>query len=165
MDEQPSSPDQDPFDGEPGTGKSRATEPPIDGTANAFAERPRQSFKRRHWGKLLLLTLIGLPAAAFALWVVITLNWSYSDGKRPGSVQKISRKGYICKTWEGMLYTDSRGFRPDSFQFTVRNDSIAHLLQGLVGKQVSLDYEQHVRVPSSCFGDSEYFVVGVKELK
>ena len=126
---------------------------------------PRQSFKRRHWGKLLLLTLIMLPVAAFALWSVVTLNWTYSEGVRPGYVQKVSKKGYLCKTWEGVLYTDLKGFRADSFLFTVRSDSIAHLLQSLSGRQVSLDYQQHVKVPSSCFGDSEYFVSGVHELK
>ncbi|MBC8086484.1 MAG: hypothetical protein H7Z40_04405 [Phycisphaerae bacterium] len=106
-----------------------------------------------------------LPVLVFAVWSVAALNWSYSEGVRPGFVQKISHKGFICKTWEGVLYTDLKGFRADSFQFTVRSDSIAHLLQTLSGKQVSLDYQQHVAIPSSCFGDSEYFVVGVRELK
>ncbi len=126
---------------------------------------PRQSFKRRHWGKLLILLLVMLPVVAFALWSFATLNWTYSEGVRPGYVQKVAKKGYICKTWEGVLYTDLKGFRSDSFQFTVRSDSIAHLLQSLSGRQVSLDYQQHVNVPSSCFGDSEYFVSGVHELK
>lgn len=124
-----------------------------------------QSFKRRHWGKLLLLTLALLPIVAFTVWSLVTLNWSYSEGVRPGYVQKISKKGFVCKTWEGILYTDLKGFRSDSFQFSVRSDSIATLLQTLSGKQVSLDYQQHIGVPSSCFGDSEYFVTGVRELK
>lgn len=126
---------------------------------------PRQSFKRRHWGKLLLLTLVMFPVVAFAVWSAVTLNWTYSEGVRPGYVQKVSRKGYLCKTWEGVLYTDLKGFRSDSFLFTVRSDSLARLLQSLSGRQVSLDYQQHVKVPSSCFGDSEYFVSGVHELK
>lgn len=123
---------------------------------------PRPSFKRRHWGKLLLLTIIGLPVAGFVAWVLISLNWSYSAGQRAGYVQKISRKGFICKTWEGVLYTDiARGFRADSFAFTVRSDSIAKEIEGLSGKRVSVHYEQHVYVPNSCFGDTEYFVIGV----
>lgn len=125
----------------------------------------RSSFKRRHWGKLLLLTLIMIPVAGFAVWSLVTLNWTYSEGDRPGFVQKIASKGYICKTWEGILYNDLQGFRADSFAFTVRSDSLAKVLQSLSGKQVSLHYQQHVNVPSSCFGDSEYFVSGVRELK
>ena len=145
--------------GDPEHGAEESAAPSSDPRA------PRQSFKRRHWGKLLLLTLVMLPVAAFALWSAVTLNWTYSEGVRPGYVQKVSKKGYLCKTWEGVLYTDLKGFRADSFLFTVRSDSIAQLLQSLSGRQVSLDYQQHVKVPSSCFGDSEYFVSGVHELK
>ncbi|MEP6835896.1 MAG: hypothetical protein ABJB74_21080 [Gemmatimonas sp.] len=130
-----------------------------------YAPPPRQSFKRRNWGKLLLFTLVMFPVAAFGIWTAVTLNWTYSEGPRPGYVQKISRKGFVCKTWEGILYTDLKGFRSDSFQFTVRDDSIARLLQGFIGRQVSVDYQQHVNVPTSCFGESEYFVIGVHELK
>lgn len=126
---------------------------------------PPQSFKRRHWGKLLAFTLLMIPVVGFAVWSIVTLNWTYSEGDRPGFVQKIAIKGYICKTWEGILYNDLQGFRADSFAFTVRSDSLAKVLQSLSGKQVSLHYEQHVNVPSSCFGDSEYFVSGVRELK
>lgn len=125
---------------------------------------PRPSFKRRHWGKLLLLTLAMLPVLVFAVWSLVTLNWTYSEGPRPGYVQKIARKGFICKTWEGIMYPELAGFRADSFQFTVRNDSIAHLLQNMIGKHVSLDYQQHIGVPTSCFGDSQYFIVGVRDL-
>ncbi|MEO7362701.1 MAG: hypothetical protein ABI120_20385 [Gemmatimonadaceae bacterium] len=131
----------------------------------ADSRSPRQSFKRRHWGKLLLLTLVMFPVAAFGIWSAVTLGWTYSEGDRPGFVQKIAIKGYLCKTWEGVLYNDLQCFRADSFQFTVRSDSLAKVLQGLTGKQVSLHYQQHVNVPSSCFGDSEYFVSGVRELK
>ena len=131
----------------------------------ASAPLPRPSFKRRHWGKLLLLTLVSIPAVGFAAWSIAALNWTYSEGDRPGYVQKIASKGYLCKTWEGILYNDLQGFRADSFAFTVRSDSLAKVLQSLSGKQVSLHYQQHVNVPSSCFGDSEYFVSGVRELK
>lgn len=133
-----------------------------------FAEspRPRPSFKRRHWGKLLILTLVSLPVVVFVVWSAIALNWSYAEGDRPGIVQKVSRKGYICKTWEGMLYTDlNKGFRADSFQFTIRSDSLARVLEKLSGSRVSVQYQQHIHVPSSCFGDTEYFVTGVRELK
>jgi hypothetical protein len=112
-----------------------------------------------------MLLIVGLPAVVLALWATIALSWSYSSGKRAGYVQKISRKGYICKTWEGTLYTDiARGFRSDSFSFTVRSDSLAHVIESLSGKRVAVDYEQHIYVPTSCFGDTEYFVKGVSVL-
>ncbi len=126
---------------------------------------PRKSFKRRHWGKLTLLFLFGLPAAALAVWTAIALNFSYSEGKRDGYVQKMSSKGWACKTWEGTLYTGiAKSFQSDSFQFTVRSDSIAKLIQSYAGKRVAVDYQQHIGVPISCFGDTQYFVTGVTVL-
>jgi hypothetical protein len=126
---------------------------------------PRKSFVRRHWLAVAMLGVVGLPAIVLALWATIALTWSYSSGKRAGFVQKISRKGYVCKTWEGTLYTDiARGFRSDSFSFTVRSDSLAHVIETLSGKRVAVDYEQHIYVPTSCFGDTEYFVTGVSVL-
>ncbi len=131
----------------------------------APATKPRQSFLRRHWLAVGVFGVLGLPALGIALWATIALSWSYSSGKRAGYVQKMSRKGYICKTWEGTLYTDiARGFRSDSFSFTVRSDSLAHVIESLSGKRVAVDYEQHIYVPTSCFGDTEYFVTGVSVL-
>lgn len=124
---------------------------------------PRKGFFRRHWLLSLLLLVVGLPASGFAAWTAVALNWSYSSGKRAGYVQKISRKGYLCKTWEGTLYTDiAKGFRADSFAFSVRSDSIAHQIEALSGKRVAVEYQQHIGVPTSCFGETEYFVTGVQ---
>lgn len=151
MAETPNSPDHD--------AESASTQG--DATAETPAA-PKRSFKRRHWGKLTVLTLLALPISIFALWAFITLSWSYSSGQRAGYVQKMSRKGYVCKTWEGTLYTDiARGFRSDSFAFSVRSDSLAHAIEALSGKRVSVHYEQHIKVPSTCFGETEYFVTKV----
>ena len=104
-------------------------------------------------------------AAIAILYTWLTLTWSFSEGERVGYIQKLSKSGWICKTWEGTLYTDiARGFRSDSFSFTVRSDSLAHVIETLSGKRVAVDYEQHLYVPTSCFGDTEYFVTGVRVL-
>lgn len=131
------------------------------GAQAAVAVRP--SFFRRHWLAVTLLAVVSLPAIGFGIWTAAALSWSYSEGSRAGYVQKISRKGWLCKTWEGTLYTDiAKGFRSDSFSFTVRSDSIAQVISDLSGKRVTVTYEQHVGVPTSCFGETEYFVVAVK---
>lgn len=137
-----------------------------DATVDAMsARRARPSFLRRHWGKMTFLLLLGIPVLVFGIWAAIGLNYTYSSGERAGYVQKMSRKGWLCKTWEGTLYTDiARGFRSDSFNFTVRNDSIARLLESMSGKRVAVQYDQHNLVPTSCFGDTEYFVTGVREI-
>lgn len=123
----------------------------------------KKSFFRRHWLAVTLLALVGLPTVGVGIWTAAALSWSYSDGSRAGYVQKISRKGWLCKTWEGTLYTDiAKGFRSDSFSFSVRSDSIAQALSDLSGKRVTVTYQQHVGVPTSCFGETEYFVTDVK---
>ena len=137
--------------------------PEIPAAAPPAPAAPRKGFFRRHWLLTTLLVVIGLPVGGLAAWTAVTLNWSYSSGKRAGYVQKISRKGYVCKTWEGTLYTDiAKGFRSDSFSFSVRSDSIARRIEELSGKRVAVDYQQHIGVPTSCFGDTQYFVTGVQ---
>lgn len=136
-----------------------------DPTPPAVAAVPRRSFFRRHWLLTTLAVVIGFPVLGLAAWSAIALSWSYSDGKRAGYVQKIARKGYVCKTWEGTLYTDiARGFRSDSFTFTVRSDSLARAIESLSGERVAVYYEQHIGLPSSCFGETEYFVTSVERI-
>ena len=131
--------------------------------APAAPAAPLHVKKKR--SKLLLIPLVILliPAVIIALWIWIALGWTYAKGERAGYVQKISKKGWLCKTWEGELaMANLPGTMPQIFAFTVRDDSIAHLIEQDAGKQVSLTYEQHRGVPTSCFGETEYFVTGVQ---
>lgn len=101
----------------------------------------------------------------FALWSWITLTFTYASGERAGFVQKFSKKGWVCKTWEGELaMVNLPGAMPEIFYFTVRDDSIASQIEQRMGRRVSLYYEQHVGVPTSCFGETEYFVKSVREV-
>jgi hypothetical protein len=109
--------------------------------------------------------LIAIIAAALVLlagatW--ITLHWTYSDGERAGYVQKLSRKGWLCKTWEGeMAMVTMPGTVAEKFYFTVPDDAVASQINVSVGTRVALHYEQHKWIPFSCFGDTEFFVTGV----
>jgi hypothetical protein len=88
-----------------------------------------------------------------------TLHWSYSSGERAGYVQKFSRRGWLCKTWEGeMAMVTMPGTVAEKFYFTVPNQILAKRLNDSVGKRMDLHFEQHKWLPSSCFGDTEYFV-------
>jgi len=113
------------------------------------------------------LTILLVSAIAlFSLYVYIALNWSYSSGERAGFLQKVSHKGWICKTWEGELSLVAMpGAAPEKFLFTVRDEAIAQKISAAAGKRVTLNYEQHKGLPSSCFGDTDYFVVDVKEIE
>ena len=113
------------------------------------------------------LTILLVSAIAlFSLYVYIALNWSYSNGERAGFLQKVSHKGWICKTWEGELSLVAMpGSAPEKFLFTVRDEAVAQKVSAAAGKRVTLNYEQHKGLPSSCFGDTEYFVVDVKPIE
>ncbi len=111
--------------------------------------------------KWVLMFLI-IPIGLFALYTWIVLSWSYSSGERAGYVQKLSQKGFICKTYEGELILVSMpGTQAEKFYFTVKDPKIAQKINETVGKRVRLTYEQHVGVPSSCFGETSYYVNNV----
>lgn len=115
--------------------------------------------------KALLLTVV-LVVAGAVLWTWATLSYDYSDGERAGYVQKFSRKGWVCKTWEGELaLVNLPGAMPEIFRFTVRDEAVARQIESAVGKRVALKYEQHIGVPTSCFGDTEYFVVNLRVIE
>ena len=113
-------------------------------------------------------TFMGLLVAVvvlFALYTMATLKWSYSAGERAGYMQKLSSKGFVCKTWEGELQLVAvPGSTPEKFLFSVRDDAVAQRITATMGKRVALTYEQHIGVPTSCFGETEYFVTDVKEV-
>lgn len=107
-----------------------------------------------------VVVLVALVAGYFAL----VLNWSYSSGERAGWVQKFSHKGWVCKTWEGELALVSLpGSTVEKFYFTVHDDAVAQQLERVMGKRVSVHYEEKVGLPTSCFGETRYFVTRVAE--
>ena len=121
--------------------------------------------KKRNKALTILLVILLIPVVIIALWIWVSLGYTYAMGERAGYVQKISKKGWICKTWEGELaMANLPGTMPQIFSFTVRSDSIAHVLEQNAGKQVSLTYEQHRGIPTSCFGETEYFVTRVSRI-
>ncbi len=109
---------------------------------------------------LLALLVLGLLAAGY---FYIALNWSYSSGERAGWIQKLSKKGWVCKTWEGELALVSipGSATVEKFQFTAANDQIAAELTEVMGQRVTLHYEEKVGLPTSCFGETRHFVTKV----
>jgi len=110
---------------------------------------------------VILMVMLG-----FAGWTWFTLTYNYSDGERAGYVQKLSRKGWVCKTWEGELsMINYPGAAPEIFHFSVRDEKMAKDIEAVVGKRVALSYEQHINVPTSCFGETEYFITGLRVIE
>ena len=122
------------------------------------------SLSRTH--KLIIVAVLIVPVIGFGLYTWSALTWSYSKGERAGYVQKFSKKGWICKTWEGELAIVSiPGTMSEKFSFTVRDNAVAGRINQTMGKRVALTYQQHVGIPTSCFGETEYFVVDVRNVE
>ena len=119
-----------------------------------------QLSRKARW---IIAGVIVAPILVFTLYTWSALTWSYSTGERAGYVQKFSRKGWICKTWEGELaMVNIPGSLSEKFLFTVRDDKVADYINASLGKRVALSYEQHRGLPTTCFGETDYFVTAVR---
>ena len=146
------------------TDTRRSTAGSVDLGGGAMTPAPKKGGKGK-WITTAILFLVVIPLALIALWVTLALNYSYSNGERAGFVQKLSKRGWVCKTWEGeMALANGPNVVPEIFRFTVRDDAVAAEINASLGRQVKLDYEQHKFLPTDCFGETEYFVKKVAAL-
>lgn len=121
--------------------------------------------RRRASTLKMIFWLLLVPIALIAVYFTVVMNWNYSAGERAGWVQKLSRKGWLCKTWEGeMAMVSMPGAIPEKFLFTVRDDTVAENINKVMGKRVTLHYEEKVGLPTSCFGDTRHFVTQVLQV-
>ncbi len=120
-------------------------------------------FIRNHKLVTILVLVVVTPILLFGGWTFAALHTSYSTGDRAGYLQKLSKRGWLCKTWEGELQINAvPTTAPEVFAFSVRSDSIAQMLNKFQGQRVVVTYAQHKGVPTSCFGDTEYYITGVR---
>ncbi len=118
----------------------------------------------KKWLARIVVAAVLLAAVGGALYTLFTLNYAYSKGERVGFVQKLSKRGWVCKTNEGELaMVNIAGQQATIFNFTVPDDNVAKQIDSYAGHRVVLEYEEHDGVPSACFGDTPYFVTGVKK--
>jgi hypothetical protein len=124
---------------------------------------PKASWRRRLRRAIWICVVLG--ALLTAAYLALVVRFSYSSGERAGYVQKFSRKGWVCKTWEGELaMANLPGAMPEVFAFTVWDDGVAARLNGLMGQRVVLHYKEKVGLPTSCFGDTRHIVDDVRSV-
>jgi len=115
----------------------------------------------RRW-KTILVAVVVIPLVLLSFYTWLALHWNYSDGNRSGTLQKFSRKGWLCKTYEGELWQSVvTNVAPTIWYFTVRDEDVARSLDTLVGRPVRLHYTEHRGVPTDCFAETPYFVDAV----
>jgi len=127
-------------------------------TAGSALNSPR----RRSLRSWLIWTVLAL-CVLLTLYTLFMLSWSYAEGERAGVLQKFSKRGWVCKTYEGELamYVVG-GVAPQIWTFSVRDDAVAGELNKAVGHQVRLHYSEHPGLPTTCFGETRYFVEHVE---
>lgn len=104
-----------------------------------------------------LLAIIFLVAYAY-LW----FDWNPSFSYQEGYLQKLSKKGFACKTWEGELVMEPEFGTQRKFQFSVRDEDIAKKVQENIGMPVHLEYQIHHGITFfGCIGDTLNFVTGI----
>lgn len=130
--------------------------------ANGMSRTRMQQGGAMKVGLIALALLLVLPL--LYLWMM--LSWAYSTGERAGYVQKLSNKGWVCKTWEGELSLITLpGQQAEKFYFSVRDEAVVNKINQLMGQRVSLHYAQHIGLPTDCFGETSYFVTDVRKLE
>ena len=126
----------------------------------APSPRPR----RRRWP--IILAVVVIPFVLFSLYVGLMLSWNYSEGERSGVLQKFSHKGWVCKTDEGELaMTTVPGVAPVIWEFSARDKDVIPQLRAAIGKRVVVHYTEHLGIPTTCFGQTAYFVDSVAAQK
>lgn len=116
-------------------------------------------------GIAIVVAILVAALALFLLYTWMSLSFAYSEGDRAGYLQKFSRKGWLCKTWEGeILLSSMPGAIPERFNFSVRDPAVVGQMQAAMGKRVQLAYSEHRGVPTECFGETSYFATKVAVL-
>jgi hypothetical protein len=116
-------------------------------------------------GFAIMIAVLVAAVALFLLYTWMSLSFAYSEGDRAGYLQKFTRKGWLCKTWEGeILLSSMPGAIPERFNFSVRDPKVVGDMQGALGKRIQLSYEEHKGVPTQCFGETDYYATKVAVL-
>jgi hypothetical protein len=111
--------------------------------------------------------LLVIVVAGFAIYYGIS-NITYSEGSRAGTLIKISKKGYVFKTYEGELalsgvggYIIGPSNQGNVWAFSAKNKKVYEDLSRFEGKQVSLNYKEKMRT-FPWLGETRYFVYSVE---
>lgn len=118
--------------------------------------------KAKKFGKRLML-IIGLLAFLGGSGYVFWRTYTVSEGTRSGLLFKISKKGYVFKTYEGQLHLGgSVMLTPQStWDFSAKDAAVYQQLQQYEGKNVTLHYREKVDA-FPWQGDTDYIVYAVE---
>jgi hypothetical protein len=119
--------------------------------------------------KLKIFSILLILLLACVGWYIST--GYFSSGERAGTISKLSERGYVFKTNEGVLneggYSGETGtLTPRYWEFSAIEDSVIVKLKEALstGERVTLVYhEKFVKFPWN--GDTKYFIIDVLFVK
>jgi hypothetical protein len=129
---------------------------------NLQLDNAKQSAKKFAVRTLWIALISGmLILTGYVMW----RNYTVSEGTRTGTLYKISKKGYIFKTYEGQLQLAGiQMMTPESqFLFSAKSEAVYLQLQSLEGKMVKCYYRE-VEDAFPWQGDTDYIVEKVEAI-
>jgi hypothetical protein len=103
---------------------------------------------------------------SLALICVVCSYFAYSQGEKTGTIIEFSRKGFVVKTWEGVMVLGGTGAsanQNNTWKFTVWNSDLIEKIKSAQEKKsvVTLSFkEQYIVMPWS--GDSKNIITDVR---
>jgi hypothetical protein len=98
--------------------------------------------------KKIIYTIVGILVLSLSIFIYWRYFFVFAEGTKAGQLNTFQRKGYLFKTYEGILIQS--GFKANvqsnEFEFSVKNEAIAKTLLENAGKDMELHYQRYLGV-------------------
>ncbi len=131
-------------------------------TATKIDELKEENVKKKmHPVKKFFLYVLLLTSVVTTLYFTFVYYVPYSEGVRSGELIKISKKGYVVKTWEGEISQGISGAQV--FQFSVMDNQpgVIDSLKKFQGNFIKVEYVERYKT-FFWWGDTRYFITKVE---
>lgn len=95
--------------------------------------------------KKIIYTIAGILVLSLSIFIYYRFYFVFAEGTKAGQLNTFQRKGYLFKTYEGILIQS--GFKANvqsnEFEFSVTNPTIAKTLLENAGKDMELHYQRY----------------------
>jgi hypothetical protein len=112
-----------------------------------YSEQPK---KKRGAGRKIFGTLFFLILLAAAGFFYFKFYFVFGEGVKAGELNRIVYKGYVFKTYEGLLIqagynnqSNTSGVQSNTFDFSVADKNVAKELETSAGKFVQVHYKEY----------------------
>ena len=116
-----------------------------------------------------LAWIVAIIVTFLAIYILLNIAYTYSDGNRAGKLIKFSHRGYLFKTYEGEMNlggintTNGGVLINNMWLFSVSDRSVADSLSKLEGKDITVHYKEKLST-LPWRGDTKYIVDKVVEV-